>query len=378
MTSHSLQRSMSASPFTSVVRLAAVVGILVAPWLFAPGAQARSASAAARRNVSKVECLQPPANVDLTTLSDAQLALYGLPPHPRTADRLAWWQNTLRNTKHRACTATGSMRKYEIPQAGRMLSPQFAGYANSNIWAGVVDTGSGYQAVSGNWDQPPIGTNGPSSAYVWVGVGGAYGIVPNDGPLVQAGTDSYYFLNQDTGKYEFVYDDFVEVNQNVNGVVSDWQINFTLPNQASYNDYMSAYVSSNYDYPGYNYFFVQDVTRTSYYGCSPDSCPCTSNCPVTSPADAPYSNGSSAEWIVERSANNSLGRFSTANCTTTSTCLKFDYDYVDRNNQQINIGVDPETAVTMYNYNVNPATELAFPGPVHNNNFFQVYWLRYS
>src|SRR5690348_3246289 len=40
-------------------------------------------------------CLQPPANVDLTTLSDDQLAKYGLLPHPQQTGRLAKWREVI-------------------------------------------------------------------------------------------------------------------------------------------------------------------------------------------------------------------------------------------------------------------------------------------
>lgn len=37
---------------------------------------------------SKTDCTQPPAHTDLTTLSNAQLDLYGLPPRPNEKQAL--------------------------------------------------------------------------------------------------------------------------------------------------------------------------------------------------------------------------------------------------------------------------------------------------
>lgn len=378
MVSRRISVSLFASRFFGVFRLASLLGLLLAPIAFAPMTQAQSVlgTRAQLSQESESVCPQPPANTDLTKLSDSQLALLGLPPHPRTSTRLAWWQNVLGHARHRDCTASGGTRHQTRPTI-QSLTSQFNGYVNSNIWAGVVDTGSGYQAVAGSWQQPhiqPYTADHASDAYLWVGVGGAYGIVPNSGILVQAGTESYYWFDSDTQAWTTSYDDFVEVFDDSTG--NDWQIRTSIANQNPYGDTMSVYVSSNYDFPGYNYFLIQDTRTSTFYSCSYYSCPCTLACPSLSPAYAPLSNGSSTEWILERGANDALARFTT-NCTASPTCITLGSDYVERNNQQINIGVDPETAVSMYDYNVNPVVELAFPGPVHNNNFFNDYWLRY-
>jgi len=48
-------------------------------------------------------CLQPPQNVDLTSLSDAALASYGLPSHAVIHASPAFWSFALAHGKHRTC-----------------------------------------------------------------------------------------------------------------------------------------------------------------------------------------------------------------------------------------------------------------------------------
>src|SRR5690242_15574157 len=49
------------------------------------------------------QCLQPPADADLTALSTTQLAAYGLPRHAQvTSD--AQWRLLLQHARHRVCT----------------------------------------------------------------------------------------------------------------------------------------------------------------------------------------------------------------------------------------------------------------------------------
>lgn len=176
MASYASRVLSSASRFNRAFRLVALLGLLLSVLPFTSTAHAQPASATLQGLSPKAACLQPPANVDLTTLTDAQLALYGLPLHPRAASGLAWWQNALRHARHRICTGIGKTRI--------SVRPAFSGYANHAIWAGVVDTGSGYQAVNGNWYEPCITAYGhrtESDAWAWVGVGGAYSIVSNEG-----------------------------------------------------------------------------------------------------------------------------------------------------------------------------------------------------
>lgn len=117
-------------------------------------------------------CLQPPANVDLTTLSDDQLANYGLLPHPQQTDRLAKWREVIRHSLHHYCG----------PDVHTDLH---ASRINDGAWSGNVATGGGYTDVQANWHVPCVlATTKPANSVQWVGLAGAQ----QGGNLLQVGT----------------------------------------------------------------------------------------------------------------------------------------------------------------------------------------------
>ena len=118
----------------------------------------------------------PPSNVDLATLSDAQLSEYGLPPRPPTnSPSYAGWYQAL-------------------SAATTYISPKFArsdAAASTQLydphWAGYEDTNGPFLAAQGGWQVPNIYAstiNRYSATWVGIGSGGSM----ND-QLVQAGVE---------------------------------------------------------------------------------------------------------------------------------------------------------------------------------------------
>ncbi|MGH2503683.1 MAG: hypothetical protein ACRDID_14335, partial [Ktedonobacterales bacterium] len=112
-------------------------------------------------------------------------------------------------------------------------------------------------------------------------------------------------------------------------------------------------------------YYVDDISSGTYYGNS---------------FNAPSANDGTAEWIVERWAGQQLERFQIPGCPNGGAgpyCVTFNNCQVDRNNTILNAGNIPSLhSAAMFN-NAN-TTELAYPGPIHNGTFFNVYWLAYG
>lgn len=296
------------------------------------------------RSVQGVPCIQPPQNEDLTKLSDADLRLYGLPIHPQSARDLARWTFELQHVKHRTCALipTNKMHVPHLVQAGYLNEEE------STNWAGAVALNNGYQQVSAQWILPCATSTATTyqNASVWVGLGGDN----NDGGgnLVQAGTQSRWDYG---GQRQYTYTAWIE----------DYPFNSEqdLPWTPNCGDQMQVTVDNNDYYPGQVYYFVADVApgQGQYFGQA---------------YPWPLSNGSTADWIVERDAQ--LVKFTTSGCPSGTYCVTFNPCNVVQNGTSYSIGELPTHSVVMVNY-LGSSHELAFPGPVHNNVLFNVYWL---
>lgn len=128
-----------------------------------PDAQRSSPQDGVIQTYTIPHCAQPPANVDLSTLSDHELAQYGLPPRPTNAAAVQIWAEALRHAKHRSC-------EYQIRSLQQRGIPHTSEWDN-NHWAGNMAYGGGYSQASANWNANC--PSGGGSAYVsaWAGLG---------------------------------------------------------------------------------------------------------------------------------------------------------------------------------------------------------------
>ena len=124
---------------------------------------------------------EPPQGVNLTTLSDSQLAEYGLPPRPASnASSYSGWEQALSQAS--AYTAP-SFASTDVSNSTQLYSSNWSGYQNYS--------GPFYQA-QGGWTIPNIYNGGNNYRYSssWVGLGNGGS---NSDPITQAGfeVDTY-------------------------------------------------------------------------------------------------------------------------------------------------------------------------------------------
>lgn len=212
------------------VRLFLTSCIIVLAFLLSP-ATIQSSFAATVGN-SSTSCVQPPANMDPDTLTDAQIALYGLPPRHPGMNHAAWKALVL-SVKQHYCSWTSTSNQNSYQPWGGNIADQ-GGYNFASVYYNVPCIASGSQT-------------GDSS--FWVGIGGV-----NNGNvvhLVQTGTASQtsYFL----GIQQYSYYAWVE---NTAASPSTEREVFGV----SCGDRMYAEVS------GGNHMFVEDITSGASSG----------------------------------------------------------------------------------------------------------------
>lgn len=150
---------------------------------------------AGRSNEARV----PHANFRPTTASAEQLAEYGFPPRPQSADGQAKWTSDFSDFKRVAipefCLTDRMNMPADVqpgsaaPDGSPVASVGYASTAQSGNWGGIVTySGSGWVAVQGDWYQSQAancycGTSDTDES-TWTGIGGFA-----DLGLLQEGTD---------------------------------------------------------------------------------------------------------------------------------------------------------------------------------------------
>lgn len=277
-------------------------------------------------------CIQPPAGVDLTKLSDSQLAEYGLPNRPSDPLAYAQWATMLHHAQHRVCQLVPTDR-------------HFTSQENSPSWAGNIGTGGSYNWVSANWNIPCLGSSVKGSdSGLWVGLGGDN--YDGGGNLVQAGTEQGYDISGFKYYNLWIEDYPYNSEQVIQGI------------QPNCNDQMYVYVSSDYDVGGQVYYAVDDESQGFYYGQN---------------FAWPLSNGSTSEWIVERPGSY-LSNFGSATFTYCETG-----QHKSRTVEYV--GQIPHNYAVMWSRVVNgqgQGNELAYPQSIINNSQFTVQFVHSS
>lgn len=294
------------------------------------------------RSAGEQQCLQPPQNIDLTTLSDTDLSLYGLPPHSVLERQPARWRNELQYAKHRTCgTHPGPKGVYSSPtHTARPSTTE----RNSLNWAGNVAYGNvgTYREAGVDFTVPsPSSMLANQRVTVWAGLGG----------------DDYYT----NGNYPVLVQAGVDVS--TEGNVSFWEVwpynteqDLPLTHLAA-GDLIYSYVNSNLNYDGYNYFYLENKTAGTY----------NSHYDTTR-----YSDSTSGECILERPTVNGsytgLANFGTE---------RFTGCYVGNNTGSTYTGIQnwPHDYHNMVDSSGNT---MATVGPISNTTDYSVYWHRSS
>lgn len=238
---------------------------------------------AARSQQSAVApCLQPPQNVNLITLSDAQLQLYGLPNHATFNENPRLWTRILAHAKYHSCTPAvdgnrGPSVKRAIPHTVGCTQPGEM-CPNPN-WAGNEAVGSRgtYKEADTEFYVPSISTSVVGSRVsLWAGVGGDPNFAGNSWVLVQAGVDAFVDSNHH------------QINQSWWEVVPGYsEQHLPFSKGLHVGDDIAVIVHSNsYSYPNQDAFFLDNFTTNEYINKISSS--------------LALSDSASAEWIVER------------------------------------------------------------------------------
>lgn len=222
-----------------------------------PSAQAKQvsspagtpASLQALRNQGEQQCIQPPQHLNLETLSDAQLSLYGLPDRSILESAPAFWSVQLAHYQHRTCGTGPAAPNYRF-------SPHVTGYPQN--WAGNWATGGRgtYRQAYVFFNVPWV--SGPVNSLVgfWAGVGGQT-VATNPVMLVQAGV-GVQVRQGSGGKWLYNYAWWEVVNNDGTCCTP-----VTMPLAIYPGDSISVAVTSNYQNDGYDYFSVCNETRSA-------------------------------------------------------------------------------------------------------------------
>jgi hypothetical protein len=216
-------------------------------FLFPAFAQS-SPRAGTAQGSSAQNCAQPPQNVHLMTLSNAQLSLYGLPLHNVLDRNPALWSAVLAHARDHTCTSS--------PVGGKTAN--VTEYYDC-CWAGNEARGSRgtYRAADVTFTIPTVSSSSPtqtSTVSFWAGVGG----------------DNFY----QTTSYELIQAG-VTLSVSPSGAQSNyawWETAGTSgnngPNSFSFavhrGNTIYAYVDSNLSGDGYNTYYVENETTGAY------------------------------------------------------------------------------------------------------------------
>jgi Peptidase A4 family len=209
-------------------------------------------------------CPQVPHNVNLSQLSDSQLAAYGLPLHHIMDANPNMWAKQLQHINVRTCPASESQSGGPSPQSP-VPSPKYGcnpypnGWCSYKYWAGWTAVTSNhqrgvYRQANIEFHVPTIPTS-PSNGQVliWAGVGGE-GNVTYPNVLVQAGVNIYMQNGtQHNQTFWEVYPYFGTRNLSVAGLAT--------------GHLLFANVTSNQNNDGEDYFFIKDESNGNIASC---------------------------------------------------------------------------------------------------------------
>lgn len=334
---------------------------------------------------SSSSCPQPPTNLDLTTLSPSQLMLYGLPQRPKAPASLTHWANQLRHAKHRFCDIVSTSVRHTWPTMYRpsSIQPDYINEQESLNWSGAVAINGGYQDAQAHWVQPNIfGIKGlPIHTFtsIWVGIGGD----PNfgGGPIVQAGIEADN-NSQTGGVTPYAWFEDTGLSGTLGGAqMVPWQTAPGAGDEIDVDVYNGVLISGYF----YIYYGIDDPNESEFTGLYFSESQYTLYNGINYPPFPP-SNGSTAEWIVERPVPPNppapppplLEFRDPSGCPNNNDCLTFCPTTLNpctaiQNNNTLDIGQLPTWSVVMVPQ-LGSSRNLCFPGPIHNNVFFNEYW----
>jgi hypothetical protein len=306
-------------------------------------------------------CLQPPQQTNLLTLSDAELASYGLPSHAVISESPAFWSTALAHAHHRTCsTGPSSIKKHgaspHVTSHDKLL-------INNNVWADNEAVGSRgtYRAATVEFTVPTLSlSNSSADVAIWTGVGGDNNRDGGSGVLPQVGIVANASGNDGCNDHQYnesVWE--LAGAPNDNGAVN-------LPlSRLCIGDQVYAYVSSNLETDGYNYYYIENETTGSY------------NSHTQSGSGTYFSDSATGECVVERVTNglNQLDPLAEFNPSTKTEEIN-NCEIINSSGAEQSVGNWSHIAYQITN---SSGTVLAYPGPLDSTGQnFPVHWQQSS
>ncbi|MHB8596883.1 MAG: hypothetical protein ACYDER_08735 [Ktedonobacteraceae bacterium] len=257
-------------------------------------------------------CPQIPANVDVMTLSDVELATLGLPSHASLQANPTLWEYIIKGS-HRSCKQARPSRihwhsSFPHPKNGSATPNNIGDGCNATpgsqcqdgIWAGNLALSAGrgkYRSAYMFVGVPNVNLSIPNAEVAfWAGVGGDAYITGNP-VLVQ----SAIVVSVVSGQ-RYVETD-IEVAPNVD------PYNLPLCKGLSVNDSIYLYAESNLNNSGYDYFYIKDendgCSNSCYVGTNNNNPP-RPHCPFNG-GPSFNSDAASGECIAERVGGTEYG-----------------------------------------------------------------------
>lgn len=300
----------------------------------------------------------PPEGFDPITASDETLAMYAFPARPSEDDseEYAAWVERMTNytgtplPEIEVTVKPNPAAKNAEPLQSRAVS----GTEQSLNWSGyMADLGTNsttyYTQVQMDYTHPAISSiEGSSSTSYWIGLGG-----DNTGKLVQAGTATIN-TSLHYAWYEYLSD-------TGNSVVAQEISSLTI----SPGDKIHLYIAFQAANGKFEYYIANDTTGKSASG-------------LVSLPTATQFDGTTAEWIVERSSTSTTsglhlieklgnyGQVTMTNCKATK----------NTNNTWHDLNSLNPVKIVMYDYGTDNI--LSEPGSITSNNRFITYFRDYG
>ncbi len=289
-------------------------------------------------------CLQPPHNVDLTSLSDATLKAYGLPTHATINTNPKLWLKVLAHAQNRTCGSTPN--QFKRTHGIRPYRTNASEHESGNWSGNAANAARGtYRYADITFNVPSISfSNSSAQVSIWAGVGGDASFSGNP-VLVQSGVNTSIVNGKQYNEsfYE-VFPGFAEQNLPLSRLNVGDQV----------------YAESNLNNSGYNYFFIENETIDSFnsiynYGSFSDSA--IGECILERPS---VNNAPTPLLEVNPNAGN------LRDTETLNSCE------VGTNGGGNGVGNVAHFYYTMYG---DSGDVLAYPGSIYGNGYnYLVYW----
>jgi|GEM_PF-4694383 len=324
-------------------------------------------------------CLQPPPNLNLKTVSNIELFSYGFPPRPTDPKGIAAWTDLIKKSKHRDCNgemSTNTIHNHPVTKSSGLQSlisidnptSYQAGYYSYSYSLGNFGRHA-FHSISADFTIPCFDSSIPAEASAWSGLddGGSRSLIQSGVEFNGANVDQI-----NGGPPLALWVQFYDGNDLANNPTQFDTDHFPVCNDSisTYSDYY-LYNFGNGDQSVF-YSYVRDNTQNFYF----------QQWKVFGLYDPRYDNmGTRALWLTERSCQESSDHSHCVNNPYNNTPLlplanfhniTFTNTNVSLGGNNKNVGQVVTDLLQMQN---KDNVIMAYPGGISpDGTTFRVYW----